>query len=212
MLGWVEELKPGYEQEPVYQVLKRVFEEHYRLEEKEVKTKVGEELSASSLQSPDDLEATYREKGRKSYKGYVANLTETCDPENKLQLITKVQVASNDTEDADLLVEALPNLKQRTDLDTIYDDGAFGSSEADRALQENSVVQIQTAIRGRNLNSEKLNLSDFEIKQTEKGVPTRITCLQGQTIEVHPSSQKKGYVAHFDDTICQACPFYSSGA
>lgn len=25
---------------------------------------------------------------------------------------------------------------------------------------------------------------------------------------VHPSSQKKGYVAHFDLAICQACSFY----
>ena len=29
---------------------------------------------------------------------------------------------------------------------------------------------------------------------------------------VHPGSQKKGYVAHFDATLCQACPFYQRGA
>jgi hypothetical protein len=28
-------------------------------------------------------------------KGCVANLTETCDPQNEIQLITKVQVAPN---------------------------------------------------------------------------------------------------------------------
>jgi len=51
------ELQPGYEQEPVYQVLERVFGEHFKVEEKEVKVKIDKELSASSLQSPDDLEA-----------------------------------------------------------------------------------------------------------------------------------------------------------
>lgn len=200
------ELEPSYTQEPVYQMLIRVFGEHFKVEEKILKLKLGKELSASSLQSPDDLEATYRQKNNKSFRGYVANLTETCDPENPLQLVTKVQVASNHTDDAEMLVEALPNLKERTDLDTLYTDGGYGSPDADKTLQTNQVEQIQTAIRGRIPNNEKLNLSDFKIKQTEKLVPTRITCPQGQSTAVHTSSQNKAYVAHFEDNICQACP------
>jgi hypothetical protein len=200
------ELESSYAQDPVYQMFMRVFDEHFRMEEEVLKIKIDKELSASSLQSPDDLEATYRQKNHKSFRGYVANLTETCDPENPLQLVTKVQVASNHTEDAEMLVEALPNLKERTDLDTLYTDGGYGSSGADHLLQENHVELIQTAIRGRIPNHEKLNLSDFEIKQTEKGVPTRITCPQGQSTAVHTSSQKKAYVAHFEDNLCLACP------
>ena len=211
MLSLLAELQPNYKQEPVYQMLERVFGEHFRVEEKFVKTKVAKELSASSLQSPDDLEATYREKGNKSYKGYAANLTETCDPENDLQLITKAQVASNSVDDAKLMEEALPNLKERTELDTLYTDGGYGSSSADQTLRENQVEQIQTAIRGRAPSTEKLNLADFEIKQTETGKPTQITCPQGQTVAVHLSSQKKGYGAHFDTAICQVCPFYQKG-
>ncbi len=137
----------------------------------------------------------------------MANLTETCDPENPLQLVTKVQVTANHTDDAELLVEALPNLKERTDLDTLYTDGGYGSPAADKSLQTNQVEQIQTAIRGRIPNNEKLNLSDFEIKQTEKGIPTRITCPLGQSIPVHTSSQKKAFVAHFEDEACLACAF-----
>jgi hypothetical protein len=189
-------------------MLERVFGEHYRVEEKVVQTKVAKELSASSLQSPDDLEATYREKGNKSYKGYVANLTETCDPENKLQLITKAAVAPNSVDDAKLMEADLANLKERTDLKTLYTDGGYGSPDADLTLRDLQVEQIQTAIRGRVPSHEKLNLADFEIKQTETGKPTQITCPQGQTVAVQPSSQKKGYVVHFDLAICQACPFY----
>jgi hypothetical protein len=201
------ELQPGYEQEPVYQVLERVFGEHFKVEEKVLKVKLDKELGASSLQSPDDLEATYREKNKKHYKGYVANLTETCDPENKLQLVTKVQVAANNVDDAKMMAEALPNLKERTELDTLYTDGGYGSPDADQAMQDNKVEQIQTAIRGRAPSTEKLNLSDFEIKRTESGKPTQITCPQGQMVAVHPSSQKKGFVAHFETEVCQACPF-----
>jgi hypothetical protein len=203
----VDDLHGNYEEEPVYKVLCKVFDEHFRVEEKTVKTKLGKELSASSLQSPDDLEATYRQKNNKSYKGYVANITETCDPENELQLITKVQVASNNMDDAQMLIEALPNLKERTEIDTIYTDGGYGSSEVDDSLQKQEVEQIQTAIRGRIPSSEKFNLSDFKIKQSENGKPTQITCPQEQTVEVHTSSQKKGLVAHFDDKSCQNCPY-----
>ena len=192
-------------------MFERVFGEHFRVEEQVLKTKIDQELSASSLQSPDDLEATYREKSKKSYKGYVANLTETCDPDNPLQLITKVQVASNCVDDAKLLVEALPDLKERTELKTLYTDGGYGGPSADQTLRDNRVEQIQTAIRGRAPSTEKFNLADFEIKQTETGKSTQITCPQAQTVVVHPSSQKKGYVAHFDLAICQACPFYQKG-
>jgi hypothetical protein len=201
------ELQPSYAQEPVYQMFERVFGEHFRVEEQALKTKKDQELSASSLQSPDDLEATYREKSKKSYKGYVANLTETCDPDNPLQLITKVQVASNHTEDAELLVEALPDLKERTDLDTLYTDGGYGSPSADQTLRDNWVEQIQTAIRGRVPSTEKLNLADFEIKQAESGKPTQITCPGQQSVAVQQSSQKKGFVAHFETEVCQTCPF-----
>ncbi len=56
------ELESNYAQEPVYQMFERVFSEHFRVEEKALKIKEGKELSANSLQSPDDLEATYRQK------------------------------------------------------------------------------------------------------------------------------------------------------
>jgi len=149
------ELQMNYGQEPIYQMFERVFGEHYLVQEKVVKIKLEKELSASSLQSPDDLEATYREKNNKHYKGYVANLTETCDPENDLQLVTKVQVAAG--------------------LETLLTDGGYGSPDADDIMQDHKVVQIQSAIRGRVPSSEKLNLADFEFKQTETGKPTQIT-------------------------------------
>ena len=201
------ELQKNYGQEPVYQMFERVFGEHYLVEEKVVRVKLEKELSADSLQSPDDLEATYREKNNKHYKGYVANLTETCDPANGLQLVTKVQVAGNSVDDAKLMEEALPNLKERTELETLFTDGGYGSPDADRIMQDNKVEQIQSAIRGRVPSSEKLNLADFELKLTETGKPTQIACPQGQSVAVHPSNQKKGFVAHFEEQVCQACPF-----
>lgn len=100
----------------------------------------------------------------------------------------------------------MPNLKERTDLDTLYTDDGFGSPAADKILETNQVEQIQTAIRGRILSSEKLNLSDFTIKRAENKKPTQITCPQGQMVAVHSSSQKKAFVAHFEGEVCLTCP------
>jgi len=169
-------------------------------------SKLYEALSATSLQSPDDLEATYREKAGKSHQGYVANITETCDPENPLQLVTKVQVASNHIDDSRLLSEALPDLKQRTELETIITDGGHGSPETDVVLETHHVKQLQTAIRGRNPDPNLLHLSDFVIKINNEGKPAKISCAQGQTVAVQTSSQKKAYVANFASEVCQTCP------
>ena len=206
------ELQPAYGEEAVYQVLARVFGEHFQVEEQIVKTKAAKDLSAQSLQSPDDLEATYREKRGQGYQGYSANLTETCEPENPFQLITKTQTAPNCTDDSQLLAEVLPNLKERTDLQTLYTDGGFGGPQADPVLQEQKVVLVQTAIRGRQPNPEKLHLSDFEIKlDDESGKPLRITCPHGQCVSPHTTCQQKGFVAHFALCVCQTCPFLEKG-
>ena len=151
---------------------------------------------------------TYRRKGLRDYKGYVANLSETCDPDNELQLITKVQVAPNNTNDNTLLLEALPDLKERTGLETIYTDGPYAGPEVDQALQQHQVEQIQTGINGKTLDPTKLYLADFEIEQNEQGVPTRIACPQGQSVPVELSSRQGGYRADFDPHLCQTCPFH----
>ncbi len=203
------ELKPVYAGEPVYQMLERVFGEHFQLEHKGVVPKPNQALSATSLQSPDDLEATYREKRGKGYQGYVANLSETCDPQNPLQLITKVQTASNNTDDSQLLAEALPNLKKRTELETIYTDGGHGGPASDVTLQEQQVEHIQTAIRGRTPDPGKLHLADFAIKLNQDGKPVQVTCPHGQTETVHSGSQKKAFVAHFTAEVCSTCPLVS---
>jgi hypothetical protein len=204
----LSELRPGYGEDPAYQVLERVFGEHFKVEAETVIAKEAKDLSASSLQSPDDLEATYREKRGTGYQGYSANLSETCDPQNPFQLITKVQVAPNVTDDSQLLAEALPNLKERTKVNTMYTDGGFGSPETDKVLQEQQVELVQTAIRGRDPDPEKLNLSDFEIKFNLDGKPVQITCPNSQTVSANATHQQKGFVACFDPSVCLDCPFF----
>jgi len=203
----LQDLKSAYAAETAYQVLERIFSDNFHLVESGVRAKENTEITSDCLQSVDDLEATYRTKGAGHYKGYVANITETCDPENELQLITKVQVAPNNVDDAQLLAEALPNLQERTDVDTLVTDGGFGGATSDQALQEaKTVTLIQTAIRGAQPTPNKFSLSDFVIEQNEKGDPATLTCPQGQTVPVLPG-RTTGWQARFEPSLCSTCPF-----
>ncbi len=203
----VEELQVDYDQEPTYHMLVRVFQEHFTINESDLRPRKGKELSAGSLQSPDDVEATYRRKNDADHRGYVANLTETCDPENKFQLINKVQVEPNNVEDADMLKQALPDLKERTDVEQIYTDGGYGSPDVDEAMREAKVEQFQTAIRGRKPSEEKLGLEDFDWETDEDGRPQEVTCPHGQGVAVQQRRKEYRYLAYFDAAVCGNCPF-----
>ncbi|MBC8506838.1 MAG: transposase [Anaerolineales bacterium] len=203
----LDELRSDYAKDPFFPVLERFFFENYDLSQAEVLPKENKEISSGSLQSLDDLEASYRKKGNQFYKGYVANVTETCDPENEVQLITHVQVAPNNTEDSDLMIEATPNLKERTDLETLYTDGLFGSSNADEVLIAQNVEQVQTKMRGKEPDPDKFGLADFDIQHDEKGKPVTITCPAGETIPVEPG-RTTGYLARFNAMVCERCPYH----
>jgi hypothetical protein len=204
------DLKSAYAPEPAYPVLERLLAENFQLVESQPHPKENSEITSGCLQSVDDLEATYRTKGPGHYKGYVANVAETCDPENPLQLITKVQVAPNNVDDAQLLAEALPDLKERTGVETLITDGGYGGETSDAALQAQKVQLIQTAIRGLQPNPEKLHLSDFELQSNEQGRPISLTCPGGQTVLVTRARQS-GWQARFDPGGCAACPFQKEG-
>ena len=134
-------------------------------------------------------------------------MTETCDPENKFQLINKVQVEPNNIEDTDMLMEALPDLKERTDVDQINTDGGYGSPDVDEVMREAKVEQIQTAIRGRKPAEEKLGLEDFDWEIDDAGRPQEVICPHGQRVEVQPGRKEHRYLAYFDSVVCNDCPF-----
>lgn len=204
------ELKRSYREQPTYQMLERVFNEHYRVEEKVVKGLPDNELGPHRLLSPDDWEATLRGRRNAIYQGYAANLTETCDPENPFQLITKVQVTANNVDDPKLLLEALPNLKERTALDTLCTDGGFGSYAVDLAMREHHVEHRPTGIRGRQPNPGKPGLFYFEVQYDPANQPIQMQCPNGQSVPVEHGNQKIGFVARFDPAICLDCPLGQS--
>jgi hypothetical protein len=200
------ELAPKYTEEMGYQLLKRVFGEHFVWTDEEQRAKEKSELRADSLQSPDDWEATYRQKQGDSYRGYVGNITETCHPDNPVQLIVKVQTESNVVDDEQMLIDALPNLQERTDVENLYTDGGYNGSALDQALAGTDIRHIQSAIRGGRTPDGFLSLADFEWETTDDGQPAAFTCPQGQTILVEPGRSENRFIARPDVETCTACP------
>lgn len=202
------ELAPAYSGQPSYQMLVRVFNEHFLIaadddddnNDDRLRPRQGDELSADSLQSPDDWIATYRQKRGESFTGYVANLAETCHPDNPFQLIVDLQTEPNTTDDAQMLAERLAALKKRTNLDEMHTDGGYSSPEVDRVMRQEQVEQIQTAIRGRQPDPNKLNLDDYQWELDPEGQPLALTAPNGHRVEVEPGRKPDRYLARFNQS------------
>ncbi len=163
-------LAPAYSEHATYRMLRRVFTEHFLIEQERLRLKAGKELSSGSLQSPDDMEATFHTKNHRPHKGYVTNVTETCDPDNDLQLIAKVQTEPNVTNDDDMLIKAVPSLKERLGIEEVHTDGGYNSDDSFKVLRDSAVKLVQTAIRGHSPH-EHLGLDQFQIEIASTGEP-----------------------------------------
>ena len=152
--------------------LKRDFEDDRLI------IKKGKELSGATLQSPDDTEATYRRKSGENAKGYVANITETCDPDNELQLITAMNVEPNITDDQKLMSDDLAGLTERTGIEEIVTDAGYTGPTANEAIEVHNLKQTTTAIKGRKKKKNKLGLEDFKLTCEEHGTVCSIEQLR----------------------------------
>lgn len=198
----VNELADRYADEPTYEILQRVFNEHFILEESHPRPRQGKEFPSRTLQSPDDPDATFRRKRGQAHTGYVTNVSETCDPDNDLQLIVKMQTAPNAVDDPTLLEEAMPDL-ERLGVRTLRTDGGYNNRQTAQSANERGIEHIQTAIRG--YSAKGLGLYQFQIGMSAAGIPVDITCPNGQKTSIQ--SRKPGrFIAHFDINLCGACP------
>ena len=203
---FVSEFESKYRTWPAYKNLVRVFREHYRFEEEKIVVKKGTELKGSNLQSPDDTSATYRKKNGEGAKGYVANITETCDPENDLQLITTTNLEPNTTDDQKLMADDLDNLEMRTGIEEIVTDAGYIGPTGSEAIEKHGIKHSVTALRGRRKDENKLGLDDFIIERNTEGQPINIECPNGISGEIKQGKPGR-YSAGFDSTMCEACPF-----
>ena len=123
-------------------ILSRIYKEHYE-EDKEDKDNPGpkapKDISSTSIQSAHDIDAAYRCKGQGASKqrvsGYHANIVESCDEEDSINLILDVEVIpANICEDA-FLESAINQSEQilqkedgtHTPIEEVITDGGYDS-------------------------------------------------------------------------------------
>ena len=194
-------LKDRYKDLEVFSVFERVYTEHFTIVDEKITVKPGKELNGSTLQSPDDIDATYRKKRTEHYKGQSINVTETANPDNELELITDVTVHSNNIDDSEILNTRLETIVEKTpDLQELHTDGAYGSEDNDKKMEALEITHVQTAVRGR-----KADVS-MEIEEASDGDYT-VKCPK-QT--VNSQKTKTRHKACFDVKICEACPLSSN--
>jgi hypothetical protein len=190
---------------PSYQHVSRLLMEQYNikidLEKTSLEAKPAKEISSGSLQNPADDTATFRHKNGENYHGDILNLAETCHPDNPLQLLTDISLHTNNTPDETILVERIPDLKERTGLDQLITDGGYSGEKAESACQLESVTLVPTEVKGRKLGEDKIALAQFKIEANQV-----ITCPAGQSpLSQTYKPEKEHHIVHFAAAICSAC-------
>lgn len=189
-------------------LIRRVLEEQYQHgADGAVRIRSPDEVSADSLQSPHDPEATYRVKGGQGYHGgYVANVSETADPENPVQLITDVQVEPNQTDDAVLLEQSLDDQSARgIKVDKATTDGGYTGPRAEAACEKHHVELRATRMRGGRSAPSKWGWEKYTWGVSDEGKPIDVTCPRGCQVPLLPGQVSGRFMARFESETCAAC-------
>lgn len=194
-----DQISPNYSEVEIFRIFERVYEEHFTLSEEKIHLKPNGALTSSMLQSPDDLEATYRKKRGQAYYGQSVNLTETCHPDNSVNLITDISVHANNIDDSKELHQRLDTIKEKTpDLEELHFDGGYPSEDNDKKLEKHNIRPVQTAIKGRQRKGVDLRIE-------ADGEDHYLVSCPYQTVESEPT--RKRFKAEFAQSGCSQCPW-----
>jgi hypothetical protein len=181
-------------------LLLRVFSEHYRMESESLVLKDVTELKASSLQSPFDEEAGYREKHDQEIQGYSMNVLETNNPKG-LNLIGDLDMDSAVAPDNGFFVDPIKRSQDIVGhIGQANVDGAYYSQTNQEFADENHTTVVYSGLPG--------NPGKYVFDKKDDG---QITITNIVTNEVHKAEEYKtgkykikenGKIKYFDiDTI-----------
>lgn len=128
-----------------HNLLKRLFDEQYTVEDGKAVLRDKKQIKADSIQNPNDPDATYRDKNDRKVQGYVTNITETVE-QGKPNIITSVQVETAVFADCHFLQEAVENSERVTGavIEDLYADGAYQSPNNREFAKNHNGLQLKT--------------------------------------------------------------------
>lgn len=206
-MGWEPVRKPSSNKEESPDQDDDVPEEKSKDEDdesggqKDVKLKDPEDIHSGSLQNPHDEDATYQKKNGKEHHGYKGNICETCVEDNPFQIITEIDVDTNNTEDAKMLEDSVEDLSEETGLEDLLNDGAYSGKDVEKECEKNNVTQHFSGIKGPSIDDKEnlLARADFEDNKM-------ISCPEGHEPYVQEyDTENQRYWGRFKKEVCGDC-------
>ncbi len=165
--------------------------------------------AAQRINSPYDPDARYGTKGDRTWVGYKAHVTGTCD-EERPHLVTQVETTSATGTDDDALPRVQEELERRNVLPTEH------FADAGYVAAENLVTSQRRGIdlvgpvpddsHGQARAGQGFDTAQFVVD----GPAKRVTCPRGQTsvrwLDTSDADHKPIVRVRFDHHTCAACP------
>lgn len=152
-------------------LLRRVFSEQYdKADDGTVSVRDKKQVSAKSVQNPNDPDAEYRSKAGKKVKGFSTNITETCDEKGKPNLITNVDVNGATTADNTYVESGVKGSEEVTGnkVEALHSDGAYQSEDNRKFTAENDIDFIANGIQGKPSRFDLEQTADNALQVTDK--------------------------------------------
>lgn len=181
-----------------FETLKRLIEEQYDAEKGEARE--NHEIKASYMQTPYDVEATYRYKYDHNI-GYTANIVEAVDEEKNL--IVDFEIDKNIISDIEYMKRHIAK-KEDDALETAVVDGAYYSNEVEDLAKEKNITIHPTELTGYSDPDYEI-VSKFDVEKDKI-----INCPMGnRPTEQHIIGSWNAISATFDKKTCEKCPLAS---
>ncbi len=170
-------------------LLKRIYTEQYNQAQDDqnedsppsdltIEPKTPQDINSSSVQSIHDPDAAYRKKGQgastQTVSGYHANITETCDEDDPINLITSVEVVPANVCENDFLVSAITQTEQvlggeKKKIEQVITDGGYDSVSNRKAMVSEDMPSWSLAkLKGRQTTYKMEFTEQGELKVEDK--------------------------------------------
>ena len=192
---------PKYNTKQTYKNIERIFYEQCEVHEEKVSIK--KKPGGNVMQNPSDADATY--DGHKG-SGYQVQLSETCDADNDVQLITCAIAQTAAEPDANAVEKVLGDLKANdlTPKEMIADT-AYASDENIQLAQRQGVELLGPVAGCSTQNDEHLNIDDFNIDEETEEV---ICCPAGHKPDSSEHNSETGKTKTvMAESVCGQCEF-----
>ena len=193
---------------PLVAVLQQVWQQHFERVQGRIKWRDGPLVcNEERVVSPYDLEARQSRKRETEWLGYKVHVSETCEAEDEVHLITQVNTTPATTQDVEETAPLLERLRERELapetmlLDSGYLSGELIVHEADKGTQLLGPVLLNTSWQ----QQSGYGLSAFELDWQQQ----QARCPQGQVSQSwKPNVGNRGeqmIQVRFAAQVCQRC-------